>query len=892
MFKRISIAVMSAAGLLLLFCAALATPLGAQQDPGKGPLAADTSAAEDAMQVQFAELPLYFIENQGQMDERVAYYVRGKDKTLYFTSQGLTWVLTDAESKPVDDARPPRPLSSAQRWIVKLDFLGANPDVRPVGEDETGAVISYFKGHPDEWRTGLKTYSRVAYRDLWPGIDLEYSGTVNRMKYQFVVQPGADPAQIRLAYSGATALGLGAEGQLQVSTPLGGFEDEAPYAYQNTGGGQADVDVAYVLRDGPEDAQAYGFRVGTYDKTKPLVLDPAVLVYCGYIGGSSSDYGYGIAVDGQGNAYVTGSTSSDETDNFPVTIGPDLTYNGSTDDVFVAKVISGGTSLAYCGYIGGSYNEQGYAIAVDASGNAYVTGWTNSTEDLDFPTIMGPDATHNGGTDAFVAAVRSTGTSLAYCGYIGGSDNDYGYGIAVDASGTAYVTGKTASSEATFPDTVGPDITHNGGTDAFVAKVAAGGSSLTYCGYIGGSGDDEGRSIALDDSGQAFVTGDTSSDQTTFPVKVGPDLTHNGGTDAFVAKLRAPGNGLVYCGYIGGSLGDQGRGIAVDGDGNAYVTGVTTSSVAAGFPVSVGPDLTWNLAEDAFVAKVNSGGGSLAYCGYIGGSDHDFGYGVAVDSDGNAYVTGRTKSSEGEGFPVATGPDLSYNYDWDAFVAKVKAAGTGLRYCGYIGGYYWDEAYGIALDRYGDAYVTGNTSSNEWQGFPVSVGPDLVYNEVIDAFVAKVSDWNSTPALGTVAPSSGSGPTGVTTYFTTTWQDADGWADLKQCYFHIGSSASIVNNVTLLYNAVKDRLWIRSDDGSAWLGGFAPGSLNTLENSQARVHCALTTMQGVGDTVEVKWAIEFKAGYTGAKKTGLKCKDRNNARAKAAWKGTWTVTSP
>jgi uncharacterized protein (TIGR03437 family) len=528
-----------------------------------------------------------------------------------------------------------------------------------MGQERTPAVISYFKGRPGQWKAGLPTYSRIVYKDLWPGIDLLYSGETDRLKYQFVIQPGARPEQIRLAYRGAESVKVNEAGQLEVSTPAGGFHDEKPYAWQEAGGRRREVAAGYALRGAGE----YGFQVGDYDASLPLVLDPAVLVYAGYIGGSGLDQGFGIAVDGAGNAYVNGYTQSSQA-NFPVTVGPDLTYNGSRD-AFVAKVKADGTGLVYAGYIGGSDDDRGFGIAVDGAGNAYVTGFTYSS---DFPVTVGPDLTFNGGADAFVAKVKADGTSLVYAGYIGGSGDDIGFGIAVDGAGNAYVTGFTTNS---FPVTVGPDLTYNGGQDAFVAKVKADGTGLVYAGYIGGSGFDLGFGIAVDGAGNAYVTGYTQSSQATFPVTVGPGLTYKGNTDAFVAKVEADGTGLVYAGYIGGSGDDEGRGIAVDGAGNAYVTGYTQSSQAT-FPVTVGPDLTFNGVADAFVAKVKADGTGLVYAGYIGGSDFDLGFGIAVDGAGSAYVTGYTYSSD---FPVTVGPGLTYKGNIDAFVAKIGAGG-------------------------------------------------------------------------------------------------------------------------------------------------------------------------------------------------------------------------
>jgi hypothetical protein len=682
----------------------------------------------------FGKMPLYFIENQGQLPKDVDFYVQGSDKTLYFTPQGVTFALAGKKAEGEE----------TQRWSIKLEFVGANADVRPRGGGRQQAVISYFKGKPEDWKSGVATYSRVVYPDLWDGIDLVYSGSVNKLKYEFVVKPDADPKQIRLAYRGASDVSVKETGELIVETPLGGFADGVPYAYQEMDGRRAAVSMTYTLEQGSSKGIfEYGFDIGPYDTSRPLVLDPAVLIYCGYIGGADADSSYGIAVDAAGCAYVTGFTWSWL--GFPVAVGPALYHLGNRD-AFVAKVNTDGSALLYCGYIGGTSRDYGLGIAVDAAGCAYVMGYTWSS--VGFPVAVGPDLTHNGGNgDTFVAKVNAAGTGLDYCGYIGGTGDDEGSGIAVDASGCAYMTGLTYSTEASFPVAVGPDITFNGGSiDGFVAKVNAAGTGLDYCGYIGGADYDQGRGIAVDTSGNAYVTGYTySTEAESFPVVVGPDLTGNGGSyDAFVAKVNAAGTGLDYCGYIGGTSSERGWGIAVDAAGCAYVTGDTNSSEAS-FPVVVGPDLSYNVGTwDAFVAKVKAvptdGAGPLIYCGYIGGTDSERAEGIAVDLAGCAYVTGYTNSSE-VSFPVVVGPDLTYNGGNDGFVAKVNAAGAGLDYCGYIGGTSNEGGSGIAVDAAGSAYVTGTTLSTQ-ASFPVIVGPDLTHNGgATDAFVAKISYW-------------------------------------------------------------------------------------------------------------------------------------------------------
>ncbi|HEV8437730.1 MAG TPA: SBBP repeat-containing protein [Methylomirabilota bacterium] len=706
------------------------------------------------VQALLANLPLYFVENRGQEDPRVAYYVPGRTIATYFTADGVTFAFSSPTPPPPRRAAFVAEPPTRERWALKLDFVGARP-VMPRGQDVTPTIFSYFKGPESEWKTGLKTYAGVVYPDLWPGIDLVYGGSAGRLKYAFHVKPGADPAQIRLAYRGATAVVLD-RGRLEVSTPLGGFTDDRPYAYQEVDGRRMEIPTRYAKAAGQH---AYGFEVGDYDRNRPLVLDPTVIVYAGYIGGTGSDGANAIAVDSAGNAYVAGSTTS-TAPSFPGIAGPDLIQNGN-NDAFVAKVKADGTGLIYAGYIGGAGEDFANAIAVNSVGNAYVAGGTTSDQ-ATFPVKMGPRLTYSGNQDAFVAKVKADGTGLVYAGYIGGADLDRANAIALDSAGNAYVAGLTASTEATFPVTMGPphDTYHGGTFDAFVAKVKADGTALVYAGYIGGAGDDEATAVKVDAAGNAYVAGFTDSDQNTFPVRVGPDLTYNGHVDGFVAKVKADGTGLVYAGYIGGAEDDFANAIAVDSAGNAYVAGSTNSHQAT-FPVKVGPSLTYNgpdcssgsdsefcfAKSDAFVAKVKADGTGLVYAGYIGGAAGDAAFAIAVDSAGNAYVAGDTGSDQ-TSFPVKVGPDLTFSGGClsdhtvgcavDAFVAKVKADGTGLIYAGYIGGAGPDFASAIAVDPAGNAYVAGSTGSDQ-TSFPVTVGPDLMFNGDADAFVVKLS---------------------------------------------------------------------------------------------------------------------------------------------------------
>ena len=568
----------------------------------RGPHRSPSTSSNLSAARALGHVRLSFIPNRGQISGPVDYYVQGSATSVYFTPSGLTYVLSGLATKPTHDlsalnqGAPPE----EKRWVVKLHFGSGHRPVRPVGEGKLPGVVSYFTGPRTHWRTEIPTFRRIVYRDLWPGIDLAYSGSATGLEYRFLVHPGATPRHISMAYRGASSVKVARE-HLRVSTPVQTFAEANLVAYQNEKGRRVPVSASYAQDASAQGGQSWGFDIQTYDRSRTLVIDPIVFIRAGYIGGADLDIASGIAVDRSGNAYVAGTTFSDQS-TFPATVGPDLTLNGIYD-AFVAKIDASGTHLDYAGYIGGAQGEGGSGVAVDGSGNAYVTGFTYSDQGT-FPVATGPDLTYHGGRgDAFVARVDASGTHLDYAGYIGGARGEGGSGITVDGSGNAYVTGFTESRQSTFPVGRGPDLTYNGALDAFSAKVDASGTHLDYAGYIGGAADDSGVSVAVDRFGNAYVTGVTYSGRGTFPVATGPDLTYHGAHDAFVAKVDASGTHLDYAGYIGGAGFDVGSGVAVDGSGNAYVTGSTDSGQAT-FPVTVGADLTFNGDLDAFVAKV------------------------------------------------------------------------------------------------------------------------------------------------------------------------------------------------------------------------------------------------------------------------------------------------
>ncbi|MFH1998749.1 MAG: SBBP repeat-containing protein [Planctomycetota bacterium] len=684
---------------------------------------------------QLSRVPLFFIENQGQLHEEVRFYLQGSDITCYFIDDGIFFDMHHGRA------------CQPKRWVTGLKFIGADFSATPSGLEPLNTKFSYFKGEPEDWKTDIPVFGKLKYSNLWPGIDLIYSGSVNQLKYEFVVHPGADPAHIRMAYKGIEKVVVGEEGALQIDTPLGLMEDKRPYAFQDQVGSRKEIPVSYAIHDASgKGCCAFAFDVGSYDSAKTLIIDPALFVYCGFFGGGYSESCSAFARDKDGNLYVAGGTNSDQT-QFSLQVGPDLTYNGEGDG-YIAKLNPGCTELIYCGYIGGMASDSINALAVDEAGNAYVTGNTFSNE-MTFPIRFGPDLTFNGyysyyysWGDVFAAKVNASGQYLDYCGYIGGGRDEISYSIAVDDEGSAYITGQTNSSDFSFPVIVGPDVTYNSGSsdmrlDAFVAKVNASGLFLDYCGYIGGYETDSGNAIVVDADHNAYICGETYADESTFPVKVGPDMTHNGGKDAFIARVNAAGSSLDFCGYIGGSGSDYGNAAALDSQGFVYVGGETSSDENS-FPVIVGPDLSFNGISDAFLAKLEPGGTGMIYCGYVGGDNQEFISSIALDEASNAFVTGWTHSDETT-FPVLAGPDLTYAGGWgDCFIAKVHRTGTGLEYCGYIGGDKTETAGGIAVDEFGHAYVTGTTKSDE-SSFPVVHAMDPTMDGYSDGFIAKVA---------------------------------------------------------------------------------------------------------------------------------------------------------
>jgi hypothetical protein len=633
--------------------------------------------------------------------------------------------------KRYPDTNPnPATAQSMTGGVLRMKLRNANPAARITGTDELTGTSNYFIGNDSsKWRTKVPTYAKVKYEGIYSGIDLVYYGNQRQLEYDFIVAPGADPGRIAFEVSGAKRIRRDSHGDLVLKMAAG--EDEIrwhkPIAYQEKDGARHEMAAHYAITA----TNRVGFAVTKYDASRPLYIDPLIystylggsgedggvgiavdsagnayvtgwtgsagfpvtpgafqttcnnggnscatdsdafvvkinssgsaFVYSTFLGGSGAESGASIALDSAGNAYVTGYTTSSD---FP-TMNPLLPAYGGGYDAFVAKLNPSGSALVYSTYLGGSAGDVGNAIAADSAGNAYVTGWTYSTN---FPTINPLQAGFGGKVDAFATKLNPSGSALAYSTYLGGGDEDYGHGIAVDSLGNAYITGYTTSTD--FPTTPGAFQTVcNGGIDcyplqdAFVAKVNPSGSALVYSTYLGGSGYDYGESIAVDNAGSTYVTGYTNS--TNFPTKNPLQATKGGSYDAFVTKLNASGSALTYSTYLGGLKVDYGNGIAVDGAGNAYVTGTTAST---NFPTMYPLQPKDHGLGDAFVSKLSPTGSALIYSTYLGGSGADQGFGISVDSAGNVYVTGTTSSPN---YPTASPLQKKNAGLNDAFVSKI-----------------------------------------------------------------------------------------------------------------------------------------------------------------------------------------------------------------------------
>jgi hypothetical protein len=695
--------------------------------------------------------PLRFEANQGQKNSQAQFSARVNGYDLFLTSTEMVLLLD----------KPPGPVAPhgsghgtvvppLDRYVVRMQLVGAKPNASLTGVGPQGGSINYFVGNnPANWLRNVPSYAQVAYANVYPGISALYYGNQSgSVEYDFTVTPGANPATIQLAFTGASGVSLDRHGDLVLHTPFGDVVEHAPVAYQAVNGINLTVPSKYVVAD----AGHVGFQLGTYDQTLPLVIDPS-LSFSTYLGGSADDESNAVAVDSQGNMYIAGMTRSAD---FPTTFGIVQGGTAGSAKVFVSKINSLGT-MVYSTYLGGNGDDVALGLGVDGNGNAYVTGHTNSSTfpiQGGFQSSLGMGASQN----AFVVKLSPNGQALVYSSYLGGGGSDTANGIAVDSSGNAFITGQTTSTN--FPTIQGAYKTSlSGAQNAFVSEVNAAATTLVYSTYLGGRGSDAGNGIAIDGNDNAYVTGSTSSSD--FPTLNGFQSIYAGKTsNAFLTEIKTGGGSLVYSTYLGGSGADSGNGIALDGSNNVYLTGSTGSS---DFPVRNASQTklasTINGGSNAFVAKVappaSSGASAiLAYSTYLGGSNSDAGNSIAVTAQGVAYVTGSTDSPDFPTVNAIANMTSGYLGGTEAFVAKFPtAAGAGPAYADYLGGSMDDVGTGIAVDVGGNAYVTGRTSSTNFPTFNPIQGS--LGGPPYDAFVSKVTNdplavnlqmYNQTPA--------------------------------------------------------------------------------------------------------------------------------------------------
>jgi hypothetical protein len=635
-------------------------------------------------------LPLVFERNTGQTDAAVLFTARGPGYRIFFTSGGA--------------------VLSGQGGAIRMQFEGANPSPEVAGSELLEGTANHLSGDPAGWRTDIPLYNKVVYREVYPGINLVFYGREGQLEYDFLLAPRTSPRDIRLSFDGIESLHLDEQGDLVLSAQGGELRHRRPRLYQERRGRKVEISGEYVIL-GPREV---GFAIGAYDESQPLTIDP-VLVYSTYVGGSGSDSAWAIAVDSSGCAYVAGETWGG---NFPRTrtIGPAI----GNPEAFLVKLNPTGTAILYATYFGGGNRDSARAVAVDTAGNAYVAGFTYSadfpatwrtaspgqedafvmklgptggllystllgaagsdfatgialdaagnayvsgyTNSVAFPTTAGAvQRAYAGGVqDAFVVKLNAAGTALLYATYLGGSGNDVAYGIAVDSAGSAHVAGFTDSSN--FPVQNALRATAAGQGDAFLAKLLPGGNGFSYATYLGGKQPDKATAIAVDASGNAYITGSTASVE--FPVTAGAYQTVNRGShDAFVAKVSL-GGALIYATYLGAEGADEAMAIAVDASGNAYIAGHTGS---IDFPVQGTGSARFAGARDAFLAVFSNSTVSWSTC--IGGAGDDFANAIAVATPNVVYFVGATISSDFPVTPAAYGRMRPGNLD--AFVAQV-----------------------------------------------------------------------------------------------------------------------------------------------------------------------------------------------------------------------------
>lgn len=779
-----------------------------------------------------SNLPLSFEANVGQTDSKVQFISRGSGYTLFLTAAEAVLTLHSGaralrnEKKFGRRFEQERVLKSSRHTaVVRMKLVGSNSDARAAGSQQLSGVANYFVGrNAGRWHTGVPLYSSVQFSEVFPAIDLVYYGKQKQLEYDFVVKPGADPETISLGFEGAKNVSVDASGNVAMTTALGVMKLNKPLVYQTHQGQRKAVDGEFVLRS----PNVIGVHVKDYDRTQPLIIDP-VLSYSTYLGGSDDDGVYDLAVDPQGNTYVTGWTDSDD---FPIQ-GNSITATPSGTYVsFVAEINPTGTALVYSTYLGGTGGDFGDGIALDQNGYVYLTGDTSST---DFPvtssnafqTALGSGA----GGNAYVSKLSPDGQTLLYSTYLGGGGFDGGYDIAVDANQNAYLDGLTTSgSPQPFPTTANAfqTVLNSPNGNGFVARIdttQSGANSLVYSTYFGGSISipddwDQACGIAVDSNHNVYLTGMASSSD--FPItSTAYETSVNENGSVFLAEINTASYGaagLVYSTILGGTeASGQGSSVALDSAGKAYITG----GVSGNFPT------TTSGAGTVLVAKLDttqSQAASLVYSRLLGGSSDSFSYRVKVDANGDAYVSGWTWSTD---FPVTADAVQATlgSSGQDSFVAELSPDASTVLFGTYFGGSGGSDAFapGLVVDQDGNIYIAGAAPSGDMQTTPGAFQTSL-NGSVENGFIAKLSLPSSLVSIA-VSPSSTTLTVGATQGFSAVATLGDG---TQQDVTASATWASSNNSVVTVTNLVGSQAYpLATGSGSATVTatvGTASGS--------------------------------------------------------------------
>jgi hypothetical protein len=695
----------------------------------------------EAIITKAASLAVPFVQNCGQFHGDVRFSADLFAGRFFLTGKELVYSLRQrGKAKITHPDKPKRDTKLKKNLPGKglafreffVDRKGAKINFKSAGEQKAETVVSYFKGNdPSKWRSGIASYQSISLGEVYPGIEVKLKASDKNVEKIFYVSPQSDVADIKIGVAGVAGLEIDKDGRLLFKNSLGNLAMRAPVAWQEIAGRRDEVKVIYRLLGD----YFYGFTVlGAYDKKYPLIIDPDLdtLLSSTFLGGAENDEGQSIALDKWGNVYLAGITRSF---NFPTTGSAyDRTFNGDYyedyGDVVLSKLDSNLTTLLASTYLGGKDFDIAQSLALDDKGNVYVSGQTSSSN---FPTTASAyQQNFNVRIDVFISKLDGNlskllassflgggnigGRSLALDGsgnvylaaygggatvskldsglttlfssiVIGGGGQEDSTSLALDSSGNVYVCGFTTSSD--FPTTPGAyDRSFNGERDIFVTKLDGNLATFLASTYLGGSATEWNCSLALDRSGNVYVTGDTHS--FNFPTTPGAYArTHNGDyTDAFVSKLNGQLTTLLASTFLGGSKGDYGRALAMDSAGNVYVTG---SAGASDFPTT--PEAytrTYHGGNcDAFVAKLDSRLTTILASTFLGGSDFDSGYSLALDIFGNVYLTGGTSSTN---FPTTPGAfDRTYGGDSqsDIFVSKFNGGMNSLTVTSPNGGENW-----------------------------------------------------------------------------------------------------------------------------------------------------------------------------------------------------------